>query len=219
MASTMSDTVKKRKRVEEDETLFNDNELDAIKSLITYKSVIALREVHVVEKLSNTGNKQHQYIKSRSVSVVIPNRSAGLQILNGIGTVTKSTSKTTYISLSNINEIRLCLPEFPKIIKKGAYNGTYLHIRCGVDRLLFAFADSIVDKAMIKITQDHFTIEFKSRHVDSAEAGIPFDGDIHLQHLSAEDYWDELEINDDAIQRYRLGTTTDINTHRGIWFD
>jgi hypothetical protein len=205
-------TKRKREVDEEEEILLNATELDSIKALITNRSVIALREVHVVETTK-------QLMKSRAITVNIPNRSVGLQILNGIGTVRKSTSKTSYITLNNNNEIRLVLPLFPRIIKRGAYNAEYLHISTGIDTLLYSFADSIADTASIKITKDNFTIEFKSRHVEKSEGGILFDDDNHLNGLSLEDYWDQLEVKDNVIQRYRQKFSTDIFGHRGIWFD
>ena len=115
----------KRKRDQvEDNKLFSEEELAQQRSIITIDGIKAVRETHIVNKLSSNGSGLQQLKKSREVFINIPNRACGMQILNEKGTITKVTSKCTYTSLTK-SELHQVLPNFPHVIKKGAYGGIY----------------------------------------------------------------------------------------------
>lgn len=206
---------RKRDEVLVDDRLYTDNELAAKRSAITIDGIKAVRETHVVNKLSSNGSGLQQMKKSREVSINIPNLECGMQILNGKGTITKTTSKTTHITLSKI-ELHQVLSDFPNVIKKGAYGGTYR--TCGnIGRYIYTFSDSIVEEAAVKVTKNTFSIEFKAACPPHDSNDIPYDNDEILRDLTSDEYWNQVEIKQGVIQTWRHSSSTDIVGHMGRW--
>ena len=217
MAQTTSQQNKRKRssKIEEDEDdiLLSANELAAIKSLITADGLEAAREIMIVNKLSSSGSGLPQLKKSRKVSVTIPSFASGMAILNKVGTVTKTTTKSTEIKLSK-EQLHQVLPDFPNIIKKGAYGGCY-RTQGYIGNYIFTFCDSIVEEAVVIVTKNKFSIEFKGRYADNNDPDYQFDNDDHLRGLSAAEYWRQVESKPNVIQSWRHSAHTDIVGHIG----
>jgi len=215
MANTSTSQQNKRKRIDEDEddVLLSVNELAAIKSLITADGLKAAREIMIVNKLSSNGSRLPQLKKSRKVSVPIPSFANGMAILNKVGTVTKTTSKSSEIKLTK-EQLHQVLPDFPNIIKKGAYGGCY-RTQGNTGQYIFTFCDSIVEEAVVTVTQNKFSIEFKGRFADSGDPDYQYDADEHLRDLSAAEYWRQKEVKPNVIQSWRHSFHSDIVGHIG----
>ena len=213
MASTSQQN--KRKRIEEDgdDNLLSVNELAAIKTLITADGAKAAREIMIVNKLSSSGSGLPQLKKSRKVSVTIPSFASGMAILNKVGTVTKTTTKSTEIKLTK-EQLHQVFPAFPNIIKKGAYGGCY-RTQGYNGNYIFTFCDSIVEEAVVIVTKNKFSIEFKGRYADNNDPDYQFDADDHLRELSAVEYWRQVEVKPNVIQSWRHSGHTDIVGHIG----
>ena len=174
---------------------------------LTRLSIIAVRQTTTTDKTSRDGSGRQQLYKSPEVSIDIPSREFGLSLLNGIGTVTSDTSHMTKVMLTGA-EVRAMLPAFPLLVKKCADGATFRAFMLKHE-YRYAFVDTVVDEAEVKIKKSTFTIQFKARQADERDA----DEDASLDELSFEEWLRCFELKPNLIQSYRFERSSDIPGH------
>ena len=182
---------------------------------LTNASIRVVRETMVTQKKSSTGSGRWQTRQSDDICLEIPSRECGMELLQGHGTMTSTSSRMYKVTLTN-EELRTMLPNFPFLVKGCATNGPFYFIRGGVHTgVHYAFVDAVVDSAIVKIKDTSFTIQFKSRVADEIDAVVEKEEEV-IRNSSGKEWDKMIVLKDNLIQCYRLCDSSDIRGHQGL---